>query len=203
MIPILIADDQDLVRGALAALLDTERDIEVVAECGRGDEVVDAVRAADPRPRVALLDIEMPGGGGIDAAAALHEADLGCRSLIVTTFGRPGYLRQALAAGVSGFLVKDTPPEQLAEAVRRVDSGLRVVDHTLAEESLFTPECPLTPRELEIVRAARDGASVREIASRVHLSPGTVRNHLSAVIGKTGTANRHAAVRRAEEAGWL
>ncbi|WP_448853255.1 response regulator transcription factor [Corynebacterium frankenforstense] len=203
MIPILIADDQHLVRGALVALLGIERDIEVVAECGRGDEVVPAVRLADPRPRVALLDIEMPGGGGIEAAAALREANLGCRSLIVTTFGRPGYLRQALAAGASGFLVKDTPPEQLAEAVRRVEGGLRVVDPALAEESLFTPDCPLTPRELEVTRAARDGASVREIAARVYLSPGTVRNHLSAVIGKTGAANRHAAVRHAEEAGWL
>ncbi|MGO3788702.1 MAG: response regulator transcription factor [Corynebacterium variabile] len=201
MIRVLIADDQDLVRGALAALLGTETDIEVVAQVGRGDEVVDAVLAH--QVDVALLDIEMPGASGIEAAEALAAAGASCRSMIVTTFGRPGYLRKAMAAGVSGFLVKDTPPAQLAEAVRRVHKGLRVVDPALAEESLFTPDSPLTGREVEVCRAARGGAEVKTIAAAVHLSPGTVRNHLSSVIGKTGASNRFEAVSVAEQNGWL
>ncbi|HIW92535.1 MAG TPA: response regulator transcription factor [Candidatus Corynebacterium avicola] len=201
MIRVLIADDQDLVRGALAALLGTETDIEVVAQVGRGDEVVDAVLANEVD--VALVDIEMPGASGIEAAEALVAAGASCRSMIVTTFGRPGYLRKALAAGVSGFLVKDTPPAQLAEAVRRVHKGLRVVDPALAEESLFTPDSPLTEREVEVCRAAMGGAEVKTIAEQVHLSPGTVRNHLSSVIGKTGASNRFEAVSVAEQNGWL
>ena len=189
MIRVLVADDQDLVRGALVALLGTEDDLEVVADVGRGDEVLDAVR--EHRVDVALLDIEMPGMTGIEAAEALQDVPT-CRTVIVTTFGRPGYLRKALAAGVSGFVVKDTPPSQLAEAVRRVHQGLRVVDPALAEESLFTPDSPLTDREVEVCRAARGGAGVREIAAALHLSLGTVRIHLSSVIGKTGrpTASR-------------
>ncbi|MGP9723093.1 response regulator transcription factor [Corynebacterium sp. AOP40-9SA-29] len=198
MIRVLIADDQDLVRGALAALLGTERDIDVVAEVGRGDEVVDAVR--EHRVDVALLDIEMPGMTGIEAAEALQAS---CRSVIVTTFGRPGYLRAALAAGATGFVVKDTPASQLAETVRRVHRGLRVVDPALAEESLFTPDSPLTAREVEVCRAARSGAGVRQIAAQLHLSQGTVRNHLSSVIGKTGTSNRFEAVGVADQNGWL
>lgn len=206
MIRVLIADDQDLVRGALAALLGTEDDLEVVAEVGRGDEVVEAVRAH--RVDVALLDIEMPGMTGIEAAEALQAeasegSGLSCRTVIVTTFGRPGYLRKALAAGVSGFVVKDTPPSQLAEAVRRVHQGLRVVDPALAEESLFTPDSPLTGREVEVCRAARGGAGIREIAAELHLSQGTVRNHLSSVIGKTGASNRFEAVTVADQNGWL
>lgn len=198
MIRVLIADDQDLVRGALAALLATERDIDVVAEVGRGDEVVDAVR--EHRVDVALLDIEMPGMTGIEAAEELQAS---CRSVIVTTFGRPGYLRAALAAGATGFVVKDTPASQLAETVRRVHRGLRVVDPALAEESLFTPDSPLTAREVEVCRAARSGAGVRQIAAQLHLSQGTVRNHLSSVIGKTGTSNRFEAVGVADQNGWL
>lgn len=203
MIRVLIADDQDLVRGALAALLGTESDIEVVAQVGRGDEVLAAV--VDKDVDVALLDIEMPGMTGIEAAEVLtgSSAAASCRSVIVTTFGRPGYLRKALAAGASGFVVKDTPPSQLAEAVRRVDRGLRVVDPALAEESLFTPESPLTDREVEVCRAALGGADVKGIAAEVHLSPGTVRNHLSSVIGKTGTSNRFEAVSIAGKNGWL
>ncbi|MGN0096980.1 MAG: response regulator transcription factor [Corynebacterium sp.] len=203
MIRVLIADDQDLVRGALAALLGTEDDLEVVAEVGRGDEVVEAVRSH--RVDVALLDIEMPGMTGIEAAEALQAegSGLSCRTVIVTTFGRPGYLRKALAAGVSGFVVKDTPPSQLAEAVRRVHQGLRVVDPALAEESLFTPDSPLTGREVEVCRAARGGAGIREIAAELHLSQGTVRNHLSSVIGKTGASNRFEAVTVADQNGWL
>ncbi|MDN5581545.1 MAG: response regulator transcription factor [Corynebacterium sp.] len=204
MIRVLVADDQDLVRGALAALLATERDIDVVAEVGRGDEVVDAVR--EHRVDVALLDIEMPGMTGIEAAEelqALAASGTSCRSVIVTTFGRPGYLRAALAAGATGFVVKDTPASQLAETVRRVHRGLRVVDPALAEESLFTPDSPLTAREVEVCRAARSGAGVRQIAAQLHLSQGTVRNHLSSVIGKTGTSNRFEAVGVADQNGWL
>lgn len=203
MIRVLIADDQDLVRGALAALLGSEADIEVVAEVGRGDKVVEAVRAN--RVDVALLDIEMPGMTGIEAAEQLQAARgvPSCRTVIVTTFGRPGYLRKALAAGVSGFVVKDTPASQLAEAVLRVHRGLRVVDPALAEESLFTPDSPLTGREVEVCRAARGGTGIREIAAELHLSQGTVRNHLSSVIGKTGASNRFEAVTVADQNGWL
>lgn len=203
MIRVLIADDQDLVRGALAALLGSEADIEVVAEVGRGDKVVETVRAN--RVDVALLDIEMPGMTGIEAAEQLQAARgvPSCRTVIVTTFGRPGYLRKALAAGVSGFVVKDTPASQLAETVRRVHRGLRVVDPALAEESLFTPDSPLTGREVEVCRAARGGTGIREIAAELHLSQGTVRNHLSSVIGKTGASNRFEAVTVADQNGWL
>lgn len=200
-IRLLLADDQDLVRGALSALLGLEDDLEVVAETGRGDEVVALARehAVD----VALLDIEMPGATGIEAAEALRDALPQVRVLIVTTFGRPGYLRRAMAAGAAGFLVKDTPAQQLAAAVRRVHAGERVIDPQLAAESLSVGESPLTSRERETLAAAVDGASVREIARRLHLSEGTVRNHLSAAIGKTGAQNRIAAARLAAERGWL
>jgi two-component system response regulator DesR len=201
MIRVLLADDQALVRGALAALLNLEPDLEVVAEVGSGDEVLDAVRRH--RPDVALLDVEMPGMDGIAATAAVRAEFREVRVLIVTTFGRPGYLRRALQAGASGFVVKDTPAAKLADAVRRVHAGLRVVDPVLATNSLVAGDSPLTERETEVLRAARDGASVAVIASRVFLSEGTVRNHLSAAIGKTGAANRAEAVRIAEENGWL
>lgn len=201
MIRVLLADDQALVRGALAALLNLEPDLEVVAEVGSGDEVLDAVRRH--RPDVALLDVEMPGMDGIAATAAVRAEFREVRVLIVTTFGRPGYLRRALQAGASGFVVKDTPAAKLADAVRRVHAGLRVVDPVLATDSLVAGDSPLTERETEVLRAARDGASVAVIASRVFLSEGTVRNHLSAAIGKTGSGNRAEAVRIAEENGWL
>ncbi|MFM9376627.1 response regulator [Gordonia sp. VNK21] len=200
-IRLLLADDQALVRGALAALLDLENDLSVVAQVGRGDEVVDAARTAGAQ--VCLLDIEMPGADGIDAAAALHAALPEVRSLIVTTFGRPGYLRRAIEAGASGFVVKDTPADELAEAVRRVHAGLRVIDPTLATESLATGESPLTPRESEVLRAALSGATVAAVAAQVHLSPGTVRNHLSSAIGKTGAGTRAEAARLARERGWI
>ena len=200
-IRLLLADDQALVRGALATLLGLEPDLDVVAEVGRGDEVVDAARAA--RPDVALLDVEMPGLDGIAATAALRSAVPRCRVLVVTTFGRPGYLRRALEAGAVGFLVKDTPARQLADAVRRVHSGLRVVDPALAAESLATGSSPLTERETQVLRAARDGGTVADLARGLHLSEGTVRNHLSAAIGKTGARTRAEAVRLAEEQGWL
>lgn len=201
MIRLLLADDQSLVRGALAALLGLEPDLQVVAEVGRGDEVVEAAR--ESRPDVALLDVEMPGLDGIEATEALREAALGTRVLMVTTFGRPGYLRRALRAGASGFVVKDTPAAQLADAVRRVHSGLRVVDPALATESLLAGDSPLTAREREVLLAARDGATVATIAERLSLSLGTVRNHLSSAIGKTGAPTRAGAVLVAQENGWL
>jgi two-component system response regulator DesR len=200
-IRLLLADDQALVRGALASLLGLEPDLEVVAEVGRGDEVVDAALAA--RPDVALLDVEMPGSDGITATAALRAALPTCRVLVVTTFGRPGYLRRALQAGAAGFVVKDTPARQLADVVRRVHAGLRVVDPMLAAESLTAGESPLTDREAEVLRAARSGGTVADVARGLRLSEGTVRNHLSAAIGKTGARTRAEAVRLAEESGWL
>ncbi|MEU5527046.1 response regulator transcription factor [Micromonospora chersina] len=200
-IRLLLADDQALVRGALAALLSMEPDLTVVAEVGRGDEVVPA--ALRTTPDVALLDVEMPGLDGVAAAAALRAALPGCRVLVVTTFGRPGYLRRAMEAGANGFVVKDTPARQLADVVRRVHAGLRVVDPTLAAETLATGPSPLTERETEVLRTARGGGTVAELAATLHLSEGTVRNHLSAAIGKTGARNRADAVRVAEENGWL
>lgn len=200
-IRLLLADDQALVRGALAALLSLEPDLDVVAEVGRGDEVVDAARRT--RPDVALLDVEMPGLDGIAATAALRAALPGCRVLVVTTFGRPGYLRRAMEAGAGGFVVKDTPARQLADAVRRVHAGLRVVDPALAAETLAAGTSPLTERETAVLRAARGGGTVADLAAALHLSEGTVRNHLSAAIGKTGARNRATAVRLAEQNGWL
>lgn len=201
MIRILLADDQALVRGALAALLDLEPDLDVVAQVGRGDEVIAAAR--ESRAEVCLLDIEMPGLTGIEAAALLRTELPDVRSLIVTTFGRPGYVRRALDAGATGFVVKDTPAKQLADAVRRVHSGLRVIDPDLAAESLMAGPSPLTARETEILRFALDGSPVATIAAGVHLSEGTVRNHLSAAIGKTGATTRGEAARVAQSNGWL
>ena len=201
MIKVLLADDQALVRGAMAALLDMEPDLKVVAEVGRGDEVVDAVR--DHEVDVALLDVEMPGMDGVAAARELHRVVPSCRVLMVTTFGRAGYLRQAMAAGASGFIVKDTPARQLADAVRRVHEGLRVVDPALAAQSLAQGDSPLTEREADVLRSARDGGTVADIARDLHLSEGTVRNHLSSAIGKTGARTRAEAVRLAVDNGWL
>jgi two-component system, NarL family, response regulator DesR len=201
VIRLLIADDQALVRGALTALLNLESDLEVVAEVATGDAVVPA--CLEHQPDVALLDVEMPGLDGITAAAEVHRLLPQVRILMVTTFGRPGYLTRALQAGASGFVVKDTPAAQLADAVRRVHQGLRVVDQALAVDSLTSGESPLTVRETEVLRAAADGAAVAAIARRVHLSEGTVRNHLSSAIGKTGSGNRSEAVMVATGNGWL
>ena len=200
-IRLLLADDQALVRGALSALLSLEPDLDVVAEVGTGEEAVAVAR--ELRPDVALLDVEMPGLDGIAACAEVRAASPGTRVLIVTTFGRPGYLRRALQAGASGFVVKDTPASQLADAVRRVQQGLRVVDPALATDSLVVGESPLTARETDVLRAARDGASVAAIAAGLFLSEGTVRNHLSSAIGKTGASNRTEAVILADGNGWL
>jgi two-component system response regulator DesR len=201
MIKLLLADDQALVRGAMAALLDMEPDLKVVAEVGRGDEVADAVVAHEVD--VALLDVEMPGMDGVAAAREVSRVFPSCRTLMVTTFGRAGYLRQAMAAGASGFVVKDTPARQLADAVRRVHEGLRVVDPGLAAQSLAQGDSPLTEREAGVLRAARDGGTVADIARELHLSEGTVRNHLSSAIGKTGARTRAEAVRLALDNGWL
>ncbi|MEE2060325.1 response regulator transcription factor [Rhodococcus artemisiae] len=201
MIRVLLADDQALVRGALAALLGLEGDLDVVAEVGRGDEVLDAARSSNAE--VCLLDIEMPGLDGIEVAGKLARELPDVRSLIVTTFGRPGYLRSALEAGASGFVVKDTPATELAEAVRRVRRGERVVDPALAAESIAGGNNPLTDRERDVLRAALDGVPVAAIASAVHLSQGTVRNYLSSAIGKTGTTTRVEAARRAQQNGWI
>lgn len=201
VIRLLLADDQALVRGALAALLSLEEDLEVVAEVGRGDEVLTAVRTH--RPDVVLLDIDMPGMDGIEAAAQLREGEPTCRTLIVTTFGRPGYLQRALAAGAAGFVVKDTPSAELADAVRRIHAGERVVDPTLAVASVTEGVNPLTDREREVLAVARSGATVRVIAGALHLSAGTVRNYLSSAMTKTGGTTRVEAARVAEERGWL
>ncbi|MFI2564446.1 DNA-binding response regulator [Paenarthrobacter sp. NPDC018779] len=200
-IRLVIADDQALVRGALAALLGLEHDIEVVAELGDGTGVAAAVveHSAD----VAMLDVEMPGLDGISAAAEVRKAAPNCRVLMVTTFGRPGYLKLAMRAGASGFVVKDTPARQLAEAVRRVHQGLRVVDPALAAESLTSGDSPLTERETEVLRAASDGGTVADIAKAAVLSEGTVRNYLSSAMAKTGGRTRAEAARIAAGNGWL
>ncbi|MCF3184980.1 response regulator transcription factor [Streptomyces polychromogenes] len=198
---VLLAEDQGMMRGALALLLGLEEDIEVVAQVAAGDEIVPA--ALEARPDVALLDIELPGRSGLDAAADLRTALPGCRVLILTTFGRPGYLRRAMEAGAAGFLVKDGPVEELAAAVRRVLAGETVIDPSLAAAALSAGPNPLTPREADVLNAAVDGATVADIAARVHLSESTVRNYLSAAIGKTGTRNRMEAVRAARRQGWL
>lgn len=201
MIRLLLADDQALVRGALAALLDLETDLSVVAQVGRGDEVLAAARESGAE--VCLLDIEMPGLTGLEVAEQLRSELPGVRSLIVTTFGRPGYVRRALDVGAAGFVVKDTPARELADAVRRVHAGLRVVDPGLAAESLMAGPSPLTARESEMLRLALDGAPIAVIARAAHLSQGTVRNHLSSAIGKTGAATRIEAARIAQAHGWL
>jgi two-component system response regulator DesR len=201
MIRVLLAEDQAMVRGALAALLTLEGDIEIVAEVGRGDEV--AVVALATKPDVALLDIEMPGCDGITAAAALHTQLPSCRVLILTTFGRPGYLRKAMESGVVGFLLKDAPSAQLATAIRRAVAGERVVDPTLAMAALSEGNNPLTERERAVLAAATGGASIAEIAASLFLSEGTVRNYLSVAIQKLGAHNRVEAAHLAEQKGWL
>jgi len=201
VIRLLLADDQALVRGALAALLGLEPDLEVVVQVARGDEVLAAARAQPID--VALLDVEMPGLDGIEVCRALTEHLPHVRSLIVTTFGRPGFLRRAVDAGAGGFVVKDTPASELAAAVRSVHAGIRVIDPTLATESLLDGINPLTDRERDVLRVALTGVTVSEIAARVHLSHGTVRNYLSSAIGKTHTTARGEAAQVAQRRGWL
>jgi two-component system response regulator DesR len=201
VIRLLLADDQAMVRSALATLLELEEDFSVAAEVGRGDEVVAA--AVAHTPDVALLDIEMPGMDGLAAAAALHAAVPACKVVILTAFGRPGYLRRAMESGALGYVVKDAPAEQLADTVRRVMRGERVVDPALAAATMAGGPSPLTGRERDALMAARNGATIADIARGLFLSGGTVRNYLSAAIAKTGTRNRLEALRVAEERGWL
>lgn len=200
-IRVLLAEDQAMMRGALAVLLDLEPDVEVVAQVGTGTEIVPA--ALDARPDVALLDIELPSRSGLEAAADLARELPGCRVVMVTTFGRPGYLQRAMAAGAVGFLVKDGPIEGLADAIRQVVAGRTVVDPQLAGQALRTVASPLTPRERDVLAAAEDGSSVAAIAARLHLSASTVRNYLSDAIGKTGTRNKTEAALLARRNGWL
>jgi two-component system response regulator DesR len=201
LIRVLLAEDQTMVREALASLLSLEDDIEVVAQVGRGDEVLTAARAE--RPDVALLDIEMPGASGLDAAGVLRAELPDTRVLILTTFSRPGYLRRAMEQGASGFLLKDAPASELAAAIRRIVAGERIVDPGLAAAALAEGESPLTAREHEVLDAARRYGTVAELADALHLSPGTTRNHLSAIMGKLGAHSRIEAIRLAEEKGWL
>ncbi|MFD9562458.1 response regulator [Streptomyces sp. NPDC059994] len=198
---VLLAEDQGMMRGALALLLGLEEDIEVVAQVSAGDRIV--AEALTARPDVALLDIELPGLSGLDAAAELREECPDCRVLILTTFGRPGYLRRAMEAGAAGFLVKDGPVEDLAEAIRRVLRGETVIDPALAAAALSAGANPLTARERDVLNASVDGATVADIAGKLHLSESTVRNYLSSAIGKTATRNRMEAVRAARQQGWL
>ncbi|MGF3053223.1 response regulator transcription factor [Microbacterium sp. YY-03] len=200
-IRIVIADDQALVRGALAALLALENDIDVVAVAGDGAEALQVV--AEHEPDVCLLDIQMPGVDGIEATRLISEQHPNVRVLIVTTFARPGYLRSALEAGASGFVAKDTPANELSDAVRQVHDGLRVLDPKLAQDALIDGANPLSPREREVLALAGSGRSAPAIAAEVFLSAGTVRNVLSAAIGKTGAKNRTQAVRIALEKGWI
>ncbi|MFE4454968.1 DNA-binding response regulator [Streptomyces sp. NPDC056796] len=198
---ILLAEDVHMIRGALVALLQLEPDLHVVAAVDRGDTIVETALAS--KPDVAVIDIDLPGIDGLTAAAELHEQLPSCRTLILTSLGRPGTLRRALTAHVSGFLLKDSPPDQLALAVRSVATGRRVVDPQLALTAWDSPENPLSPRELEVLRLATRGADAAEIAGCLYLSKGTVRNYLTAIVGKLGARNRIDAIRIAEEAGWL
>jgi two-component system, NarL family, response regulator DesR len=200
-IRVLIAEDQAMIREALAALLSFEDDIEVVAQVGRGDEVLAA--AAEHDAEVALLDIEMPGLDGLSAASALRRAKPDLKIVILTTFGRPGFMRRAMETGVSAFLVKDSPADRLAETVRTVLAGGRVIDPDLAAAALAEGDNPLTPRERDVLAASADGSMISEIAAKLYLSEGTVRNYLSACIQKTGARNRTEALRIAEDRGWL
>ncbi|THC52657.1 response regulator transcription factor [Streptomyces sp. A1499] len=201
VIKVLLAEDQGMVREALAALLGLEPDIEVVAQVGRGDEVLAAAREADVD--VALLDIEMPGRTGIEAAAELRAALPAVKVVVLTTFGRPGHLRDAMESGARAFLVKDAPAAQLAAAVRKVLAGERVIDPALAAAALAEGANPLTDREREVLRAASGGATNAELAAALHLSQGTVRNYLSTAIQKLAVRNRAEAVGVARDKGWL
>lgn len=201
MIRIVLADDANLVRGAIAALLDLESDLEVVGQTGRGDEA--AALVAELSPDVAVLDIDMPGATGLEVAEQLARTSPECALVVLTSFGRPGYLRRAVGAGVRGFLHKDAPVGELAEAVRAVHAGEQRIDPELATAAMAAGLSPLTNRETEVLRALAHGDSVADIARTLHIAEGTVRNHMSAAMAKTGTENRIGAVHTAEEMGWL
>jgi two-component system response regulator DesR len=201
VIRILIAEDQAMVRGALKALLSMDPDLQVVADLGRGDQVVEA--ALSTTPDIALLDIEMPGQDGLSAARALKERLPSCRSLILTTFGRPGLVRMAMESGARGFLLKDAPANELASAIRRCVAGQSVIDPGLATEALAEGANPLTQREREVLATSAGGGTIADIAASVHLSEGTVRNYVSSAIQKLDARNRADAARIAKEKGWL
>ncbi|HXL94584.1 MAG TPA: response regulator transcription factor [Streptosporangiaceae bacterium] len=198
---ILLAEDVAMVRGALVALIELEPDMKVVAAIERGDDIVPQALAL--RPNVAIIDIDLPGLDGLTAAAQLHAELPSCPTLIVTNLGRTGNLRRALAAHVSGYLLKDAPPEQLAQAIRNVAAGQRVIDPYLAISAWEAGENPLSAREIEVLRIAAGGAEPTEIATVLHLSVGTVRNYLTNIVTKLNARNRLDAVRAAREAGWL
>jgi two-component system, NarL family, response regulator DesR len=201
VIRVMIAEDVHMVRGALVALLRLESDIEVVAEVAGGNEIMPAAQAT--RPDVAVIDIDLPGKDGLTVATELHEQMPECRTLILTSLGRPGTLRRALAAKVGGFLLKDAPPDKLASAIREVSVGRRVVDSELALAAWDSADCPLTGREIEVLRLAAGGANAVDIAARLYLSAGTVRNYLTTAVTKLNARNRVDAIRIAKEAGWL
>jgi two-component system response regulator DesR len=201
LVKILLAEDVHMVRGALVALLELEPDLQVVASVDRGDLIVSS--ALETRPDVAVIDIDLPGTDGLTAAAELHERVPDCRTLILTSLGRPGTLRRAMAARVSGFLLKDSPPSRLAQAVRSVAAGQRVIDPELALSAWEAPDNPLSPRETQVLRLAARGADAAEIADHLFLTQGTVRNYLTAIVDKLNARNRIDAIRIAEEAGWI
>jgi two-component system response regulator DesR len=201
VIRVLLAEDMHMVRGALVALLNLEPDIEVVAEVASGDDILPTVRRCVPE--VAVIDIDLPGMDGLTAAAEIHDKVPDCRTLIVTSLGRPGTLRRALSARVAGFILKDAPAEKLANSIRDVAAGRRVVDADLALTAWEDTECPLTSREIEVLRMAASGADAVDIAARLFLSAGTVRNYLTTIVTKLNARNRVDAIRLAEEAGWL
>jgi two-component system response regulator DesR len=201
VIRILLAEDMNMVRGALVALLNLETDLEVVCELERGDEILDA--AIDVKPDIAVIDIDLPGLDGLSAAVQLRERLPGCKTLMLTSLGRPGTLRRALAAEVDGYLLKDESPDELAHAIRRVVAGHRVIDSKLALASWSGTQSPLTERETEVLRLAAEGSEAKEIASALHLSSGTVRNYLTTVVTKLNARNRVDAIRIARDAGWL
>jgi len=201
VIKVLLAEDMHMVRGALVALLNLESDIEVVAEVSSGDQILPAAKAA--QPDVAVIDIDLPGKDGLSAAIEIHESLPACHTLILTSLGRPGTVRRALDAKVNGFLLKDAPSDKLANAVRSVAIGRRVIDSELALAAWETDDCPLTPREVEILGLAAKGRTVSDIASELFLSAGTVRNYLAAVVTKLNARNRVHAIRIATEAEWL
>lgn len=201
VIRVLVAEDMHIVRGALVALLRLEPDIEVVSEVASGDEILAAARSS--RTQVAVIDIDLPGKDGLTAASELHEQLPEVRTLILTSLGRPGTLRRALAAKVNGFLLKDAPAEKLANAVRGVAAGRRMVDGDLALAAWDTVECPLTPREIDVLRLTAEGRDTMEVAAKAFLSAGTVRNYLTTIVSKLNARNRVDAIRIAKESGWI
>lgn len=201
MIRVLVAEDEHLIRGALVALLELEPAIEVVAQVAAGTDILPA--AVRSRPDVAVIDIDLPGMDGLSAAGLLHEQLPECRTLILTSLAQPGTMRRALSAKVGGFLVKNAPASELAQAIHKVAAGLRVIDQRLALEAWDTRSCPLTARELEVLRLCAEGKRVTDIATGLVLTRGTVRNYLTSAATKLRARNRIEAIRIASDAGWM